>query len=98
MLTGITTGAPLSPFGGQQKTESARLEKACMDFESIFINQMLKSSDTGVAGDGGFLKGNDGKIIKSMFNEKLADTMSSGGGIGLGEVLFEQLKSSALPE
>ena len=98
MLTGITTGTPLSPSDGQQKTESARLEKACMDFESIFINQMLKASDTGVAGDSGFLKGNDGKIIKSMFNEKLADTMSSGGGIGLGEVLFEQLKSSALPE
>ncbi len=92
MLPGITTGVPLSPSDGQQKAESARLEKTCMDFESIFINQMLKTSDAGVTGDNGFLKGNDGKIIKSMFNEKLADTMSSGGGIGLAEVLFEQLK------
>ncbi len=91
MLTGITMGTT-SPEH-QKACTSARLKKACTDFESIFINQMLKASDAGVSGDTGFLKGNDGKIIKSMFNEKLAGTMSSGGGIGLGEILFEQLKS-----
>ncbi len=91
MLTGITAGTPSVSPEYQQKSDSARLEKACMDFESIFINQMLKASDAGVTGDSGFLKGNDGKIIKSMFNEKLAGTMSSGGGVGLGKVLFDQL-------
>jgi len=74
------------------KHKTPRLEKACMDFESIFINQMLKSSDSGVFANSGFLKGNDGKIIKSMFNEHLSETMSAGGGMGLGEMLFEQLK------
>ena len=91
MLTGITSGTASPEY--RQASTSARLKKACTDFESIFIHQMLKASDAGVAGDTGFLKGNDGKIIKSMFNEKLAGTMSSGGGIGLGEILFEQLKS-----
>ena len=92
MLTGIsrTNSTPMDP---RHTNDSQRLKKACSDFESIFINQMLKVSDTGISGEGGFLKGNDGKIIKSMFNEKLAGTMSSGGGIGLGEILFEKLKS-----
>jgi len=91
MLTGIspTNSTPMEP---RQTNGSQRLKKACSDFESIFINQMLKASDAGISGEGGFLKGNDGKIIKSMFNEKLAGTMSSGGGIGLGEILFEKLK------
>lgn len=91
MLTGISP-TNTTPMESRQTNESQRLKKACSDFESIFINQMLKAADTGISGDGGFLKGNDGKIIKSMFNEKLADTMSSGGGIGLGEILFEKLK------
>ncbi|GAB6144616.1 rod-binding protein [Desulfocicer niacini] len=85
-----TSSTPMAP---QQTNDSQRLKKACSDFESIFINQMLKASDTGISGEGGFLNGNDGKIIKSMFNEKLAGTMSSGGGIGLGEILFEKLKA-----
>ena len=96
MLTGVTKGLTSPEFQqARQVDTSARLKKACSDFESIFIHQMLKSSDSGVGTD--FLKGNDGKIIKSMFNEKLADTMSVGGGIGLGEIIFEQLKSSDIP-
>ena len=92
MLTG-TSPLSTASIETRQSNDSERLKKACSDFESIFINQMLKSADTGIAEDSGFLKGNDGKIIKSMFNEKLAGTMSSGGGIGLGEILFEQLKT-----
>ncbi len=89
MLPAIASGHVLPEPSA--KPETPRLEKACMDFESIFINQMLKSSDSAIFANSGFLKGNDGKIIKSMFNEHLSETMSAGGGMGLGKVLFEQL-------
>jgi Rod binding domain-containing protein len=37
---------------------------------------------------------NESKIIKAMFNENLAQEISRGGGMGLGNMLFESLKDS----
>lgn len=89
MQTGIIQGGGTMTSGVDP--EKDRLRKACMDFESIFVNEMLKSADRGFCGDHGLLKGNDGKIIKSMFNETMAASLTSGSGIGLGHLLFEQL-------
>lgn len=89
-MLSIKTSLSPSPENAQ-KMDTDRLKKACMDFESIFINEMLKGADNSLGGEQGFLKGNDGKIVKSMFNERMADSMTSGGGMGLGEILFERL-------
>jgi flagellar protein FlgJ len=89
MQTGIIQG--VSPMTANAEPGPDRLKKACMDFESIFVNEMLKSADRGFTGDQGLLKGNDGKIIKSMFNETMAESLTSGNGIGLGNLLFEKL-------
>jgi flagellar protein FlgJ len=92
MQTGIIQGPGLTIPKVEPGTD--RLKKACMDFESIFVNEMLKSADRGFSGDNGLLKGNDGKIIKSMFNETIAGSLTSGNGIGLGNLLFEKLNIS----
>jgi flagellar protein FlgJ len=70
----------------------AKLEKACSDFESIFITYMLKSMRTAVTEDGFLGNSNESKIIRSMFDENLALGMSKGKGMGLGKMLFESLK------
>lgn len=90
MQTGMIQNGGAMASGVDPGTD--RLKKACMDFESIFVNELLKSADNGFCGDQGMLQGNDGKIIKSMFNETMAGTLTSGDGIGLGSLLFEQLK------
>ena len=77
-----------------QKTgpESPRLKRACSQFESLFIASMLKSMRKTVE-DGGLIReSNEGKIYKSMFDEKLALSIADSWGIGLGAMLFEQLK------
>jgi peptidoglycan hydrolase FlgJ len=89
MLTAINAGTGAIETAVQP--DSDRLKKACMDFESIFINEMLKNADRSSFGDQGLLKGNDGKIIKSMFNQTLAETLVTGDGMGLGNLLFEKL-------
>ena len=89
MQTGIIQGH--GPVTASVEPGTDRLKKACMDFESIFVNEMLKSADRGFSGEQGLLKGNDGKIIKSMFNETMAESLTSGNGIGLGNLLFEKL-------
>jgi len=70
----------------------AKLEKACSEFESIFINNMLKSMRSAVSEDGLLGNTNESKIIQSMFDENLALGMATGKGMGLGKMLFESLK------
>jgi flagellar protein FlgJ len=76
----------------QDNGSSEKLKKACSDFESIFINYMLKSMGTAVSEDGILENNNEGQIIQSMFDENLAGAMAKGGGMGLGKMLFESFK------
>jgi len=69
----------------------AKLEKACAEFESVFINYMLKSMRSAVTEDGLLGNSNESKIIRSMFDENLALGMAKGKGMGLGKMLFENL-------
>ena len=90
MLKGITANQSL--MGSHKDAGDSRLKRTCLEFESIFITYMLKSMRKTVAEDGLLGKSNEGKIINSMFDEKLAQGIARGGGIGLGRMLFEQLK------
>ena len=71
----------------------ARLEMACSEFESIFLTYMLKSMRETLAEGGLFGNSNESKIMKSMFDESLARGIAKGGGIGLGKMIFERMKS-----
>ena len=83
-----TQNATIAPNDIRQ----AKLERACSEFESIFINYMLKSMRTAVTEDGFLGNNNESKIIQSMFDENLALGMAKGKGMGLGKMLFESLK------
>ncbi len=91
MLNGISLEPGIQ--GSHKDISADRLKKACTEFESIFITYMLKSMRTSIAGEGVLLNNNEGKIIRSMFDENLALSIAKGGGIGLGEIFFERLKA-----
>jgi Rod binding domain-containing protein len=82
-----TEGAGLHKDGYQ-----AKLEKTCAEFESIFIAHMLKSMSTTIDDDPLLGNDNESNIIKAMFNENIAQEIARGGGMGLGNMLFESLK------
>ena len=90
MVKGITNTQSVP--GSQKDAWNSRLKSACTEFESIFITYMLKSMRNTLVEDGLFGKSNEAKIVKSMFDEKLAIGIARGGGIGLGRILFEELK------
>ncbi len=70
-----------------------KLKKACADFESLFLNYMLKSMRSS-GSKGGFIdQSEESKLFKSMFDENLAKEISSSGGMGLGDILYEQLSA-----
>lgn len=75
-----------------KNTSQARLEKACSEFESIFLIYILKSMGETLDEDGFLGNSNESKIIKSMFDENLARGIARAGGMGLGQLVFEQFK------
>lgn len=76
----------------QKDLSQTRLERTCVEFETIFINYIMKSARSSIAKIGIADDNREGEIIKSMFDERLADKIAKGGGIGLGSILFERLK------
>ena len=99
-LSGLSTGAlsrreePNRPEGQQRGTSEEKLKKACADFESIFINYMLKTMRRTIPQSGtNKFTGKD--IYSSMIDRKVAEDLAKrGGGIGLQEMLLRQLGRS----
>ncbi len=81
-----------SPLAAQpQKADPAHA--AAKQLESFFLRQLLSEArpQGGGAGDGGFAT----DTFKSMFDDAVADKMSSAGGIGLSDLFAKQLGAKA---
>lgn len=73
------------------KADEAQLEKACKDFEAIILNQMFSAMRKTVPEGGLFEKSFGEKIYQSMLDEELSKKIAHSKGMGLGELLFQQL-------
>ena len=78
--------------GLQNNASRSKLKRTCLEFESIFLTYILKTMKNTITEDGLIGKSHESKIFRSMFDENLALGIARGGGIGLGALLFEQLK------
>ena len=76
----------------QAAAKDARLRQTCADFESIFIQYILKSGRNAFSQNGIFNNSHESKIYKSMLDEQMARCAARGRGMGLGQLLYEQLK------
>ncbi len=76
------------------KEDDSRLREASNEFEAIFIQQMLKTMrQTSLESD--FVKKSEGeKIFRSMLDEQYAILSAKSGRLGLGEMIYQQLKSN----
>ena len=76
------------------KTDDTKLREASDDFEAIFIEQMLKTMRK-TSLESNFIKKSEGeKIFRSMLDEQYAILSAKSGRLGLGEMIFQQLKSN----
>ena len=74
--------------GGPSK--DAKLRDACEGFESIFLQKMWEQMRKNVKKEG-YLHSKDEEAYQSMFDTELAKKMASAGGIGLADMMYEQL-------
>jgi flagellar protein FlgJ len=70
---------------------SEELKKSCQDFESIFVNQLMKSMRNTVQKTGFITGGRGEEIFQSMLDEEYSNEISKSGKMGLAEVLFREL-------
>ena len=80
--------------GAAPKNTQAELKKAVTDFESLFLNQMLKVMRETVVKSDLFHGGSGEEIYNSLFDTELSEQMAKGGGIGLGKILLGQLEQN----
>lgn len=67
-----------------------KLREACEGFEAIFIQKVWEQMRKSVPKEG-YLHSKDEETYQSMFDQELAKKMSSAGGIGLADMMYEQL-------
>lgn len=69
----------------------AQLEKACRDFESLFVNYMMKQMRETVPKEELFGNSQAEKIYNSMLDQEVAETISEQRGLGLADLMFHQM-------
>ena len=71
--------------------DEKKLLASCQQFESIFLQMMLKGMRSTVSEDGFIQKSFDREIFEGMYDEKITEEMVKGPGIGLAQQLYKQL-------
>lgn len=78
-----------------KKAPDQALKGAAQQFEQVFLNMMLKSMREASPQDGMF-DNEQTKMFTGMLDQQLAQSMSSGHGIGLADIMVRQLNHSAI--
>ena len=68
------------------------LKAAAQQFETVFLNMMLKSMRDATPQDGMF-DSEQTKMFTGMLDQQLAQSMASSRGVGLAEIMVKQLSS-----
>ncbi len=77
---------------GRQNTPEA-LRKVAQQFESVFLNIMLKAmrDSSAVFSEGNYLSSNEMEFHQQNFDNQLSLSLSEGKGLGLADILYEQM-------
>ena len=82
-LTALGGSKNLSP-----EAKAKKLREACEGFESIFIQKMWQEMRKTVP-QNGMMHGKEEHYWQDMYDQELAKKMTSAGGIGLADMMYE---------
>jgi flagellar protein FlgJ len=71
--------------------DNQELEKACHQFESLFIKYMLKTMRETIPENSLFGGGQAEKIYTGMLDDEVAQSVSRQRGIGLAAIMYAQM-------
>ena len=100
MIAAVTDSLAINPQGLdslrlQAKTDGSResIHAAAAQFESYFMQMMLRSMRQTLSQDGPF-DSRESKTFTDMYDQQLAQNLSKGRGIGLADMLTRQMMAS----
>lgn len=96
MPTEIPTSAAAGTPNNVNTFDGRRLKKACKDFEAIFIANMLKEMRKSIPKTGFLDSSHASDIYRSMMDQKIAEKIANDRGLGMGEMLFKQLRQYSM--
>ena len=97
-LSSYTDTGGLAKLRGQAKNPSEEtLRKVAAQFESMFIQMMLKSARDAKLTDEGLFDNHESELYRDMFDKQVSINMAEHGGIGIGDMLVRQLRQSGMP-
>ena len=93
-MSEMTAIAPLGGIEAGGPARHERLKDSALEFEAVFLAQMLKSLTSDLEGSEGPLGGGEGDPFRAMLSDELGKMISRAGGIGVADaVLQEMLKT-----
>lgn len=74
------------------ETKDEKLREACEKFEAVFMGKIWKQMRKNVP-KSGYLNNQYEQQYTAMFDKDFSEKLAEGGGIGLGDMLYQQLRS-----
>ncbi len=81
----------LSTNSANDAEKKKKLVEAAQGFEALFLQQMWEEMRSSLPEDGLFTSSKEEKFWQSMYDEELGKHLASAGGIGLADMMVEQL-------
>jgi peptidoglycan hydrolase FlgJ len=88
---GAASAALAAGHGRSPEAERAALRKAAVDFEAVFLTEMLKPMFEGTEAEAPFGGGNSEDIWRSFQINEFGKAIARSGGIGLAPVVYREL-------
>jgi flagellar protein FlgJ len=86
MLTSIS-----SAKAAQVNKEDAKLKKACQDFESMLVKQMLDKMRGTVQKTDLFGSSQEEQTFQDMLDQQFSTSIAQSGSMKLGDMLYKQI-------
>ncbi|OIQ51367.1 Peptidoglycan hydrolase FlgJ [Pseudodesulfovibrio hydrargyri] len=77
-------------LSGADPDKLGKLKKACQNFEAVFIGKLWEQMKESVPKEG-YLHSKQEDSYMSMFNRDFSEKMAQAGGIGLADMIYDQL-------
>ncbi|MBF0549362.1 MAG: rod-binding protein [Deltaproteobacteria bacterium] len=94
----IVTSSKTGQKGGAGQTKDkgqAKLRSACQDFEAYMLYKMMETMEKNIPKGKSFHGGRGEEIFNSFKDQELTSGMARAGGIGLADILMQQLSGPA---
>lgn len=96
-LTKSLGARSLNPLNGPATHSDEEVRQVAKNFESIFLQMLMKEMRSSVQRSDLLGNSRGMEFFESMFDEQMTKQLSSAGGIGLGQMVYNKLQTATVP-